>query len=360
MFDNIGEEKIKKILQDVGGNIERAVDQLLSLPVLETNVSNNVNSSTTDNIGQEQSDALFAQKLMLEEINRDKVPIKAPTPTPTPTVSTTSDANTKTPDSVDSDEEFAKRLQSELNAENEDERLARQLQSHWNVNSHGGHGNSGYIPPRSNNTNHQNDDIFANFDIAKLTPEILEEFKNTVKEQMIPVLLKQLKEVELPEVNESIDAGKKFGNIGFRISGMKVEDVDIPKDKVTIELEGQQVELKITDIKLNIEKFDWRYKKEKFPKLKDKGQASCGVSEVQVNVRLTWAVRNGNPSVNVTLCEVKIGNLNLKISGTVASVLYNIILAAVKRLIKAQLENAMADMIKSSISEHAEDLFEET
>jgi len=299
----------------------------------------------------------------MEELNRNKPspPIKASTASPSATVSTvTDDANNKPPDSGDNDEDYAKRLQAELDAENEDERIARRLQSQWNVNSYG---NTGYTPPRATNNNHQannQNDILENFDISKITPEVLEEFKNTVKEQMIPILLKQLKEVELPEVSESIDAGKKFGNIAFKISGMKVEEVDIPKDKVSIELEGQQVELKITDIKLNIEKFDWRYKKEKFPKLKDKGQASCGVSDVHVNVRLTWAVRNGNPSINVTLCEVKIGNLNVKISGTVASVLYNIILAAFKRLIKSQLESAMADMIKSSISEHAEDLFDET
>ena len=67
---------------------------------------------------------------------------------------------------------------------------------------------------------------------------------------MIPVLVEQLKGLELPEVDETIDAGKKLGKISFGLSGISVEGVDIPKDKVAMQFTGQQIELNLYRIYL--------------------------------------------------------------------------------------------------------------
>eukprot|EP01089_Gocevia_fonbrunei_P018910 TRINITY_DN6516_c0_g1_i4.p1 TRINITY_DN6516_c0_g1~~TRINITY_DN6516_c0_g1_i4.p1 ORF type:complete len:352 (-),score=98.20 TRINITY_DN6516_c0_g1_i4:13-1068(-) len=322
MFGDFSDDTLRKVLKDCN-TVENAVDRLLTMdPHAPSTDTGNATEDTPKELTQEESDTLFAQKLMLEEINKESTPVAVPL----------------------SDEEYAKKLQEELNGGSEDERLARSLQSQWSQPTYNNNGNNNAAGLEA---------MMANFDISKLGKEELAEITSAIKEQMIPVLLQQLKGLEIPEVDETVEAGKKFGPIAFGLSGIKVEEVEIPKDKVTMELEGQQIELKIVEIKLDLQKFDWHYKKEKFPKLKDSGHATCGVSEVVVNVRLNWAIRNGSPNITVSLCEVKIGSLSLKISGTIASVVYNIIVAAFKKLIKAQLEKAMAEMVHSAVTEHA-------
>jgi len=61
-------------------------------------------------------------------------------------------------------------------------------------------------------------------------------------------------------------------------------------------------------------------------------------------------------SLSAVKAEVTIGKLDLKISGTAASILYNLVLAAFKKMIKSTIEKELSELVRSAINDSAQDL----
>ncbi len=61
-------------------------------------------------------------------------------------------------------------------------------------------------------------------------------------------------------------------------------------------------------------------------------------------------------NIQVKSSEVKIGSLEIKTSGTVASVLYNFVISLFKKKLKTTLEHAISEMIADGIRERGADL----
>jgi len=263
-------------------------------------------------------------------------------------------------------------LEQQFRKDNEDERLARQLQDEFNRGSTRRHvdysqmagdsyqpvvsyptgyyaGNSGYTPSYSTppSNSHQN---------LEIGEEEIGEFVKALKSNVLPLLAEEFKKTELPKIDESVEAGK-LGNISFGLDGIKIAKAKIPEEKmdVKINVEEQELELEMTGIKLKLKEFSWYYRKKKFPKLKDSGKMNAGISDCVVKLKLGW---NGS-GITTKNCQVTVGTLKLKVSGTIVSLVYNIIIAAVKKMLKTQLEKYLTDMIRSTIEDGANDFLKD-
>jgi len=72
---------------------------------------------------------------------------------------------------------------------------------------------------------------------------------------------------------------------------------------------------------------------------------NAGISDCVVKLKLGW---NGS-GISTKFCQVTVGSLKLKVSGTIGSLVYNIIITAFKKLLKTQLEKYLTEMIQSTI-----------
>jgi len=350
MFDHLDIATIKKALAEENGNVERAVDSLLNVAAIDGGLDSGEkdverppqekrNGEHGVN-GFEDQDALLAAALAQE----DKLFTKDTHP--------------------DSDEAFAKMLEQKEHTENEDERLARQLQEEFNRSSSGwNHRPAGYYqqagtyPSYGNSglpqipTNDDNGGLGGLADL-EIGEEEIGEFVKALKSNMLPLLVEEFQSAELPSVDESVDAGK-LGSIEFGLEGIKIAKAKIPEDKVEVNIntEAQELSIEIHDIKLKLKQFSWYYRKKKFPKLKDAGKMNAGISECVVKLKLGWSASG----LNVTTCDVTVGALKIKVSGTIVSLVYNVIIAAVKKILKTQLEKFLADMIRSAVGDGAKD-----
>lgn len=339
MFEDVDAATIKKVLLEEKGDVERSIDSLLNLAVLETSTA----TSTPDD------DAVMARL-----------------------------AFQGTPRVENSDEALARMLQEQFNTEDDDEKLARKLQSEESYSArtyyppahvagtYPSNYQSNYNMTSSYPTSYsiagRNDDSEneGEIDLGSLlsNTENITEFKTAIKENILPMLSQQLKEVEIPEINETVDAGAKLGTIAFGVNKLKVASVEIPEDTINIEFDASahEIKLNITNISLSLENVEWFYKKEKFPKLKDKGRATAGISNTSIKVIIGITLAESAPSVKVTTCEVKVGKLKISVSGTKVSVLYNLMIKSLKRLIRTQLEKALTEMLRGTLEEQALEL----
>ncbi|KAL6070383.1 hypothetical protein QOT17_006919 [Balamuthia mandrillaris] len=347
MFEALDVATIKRVLQEENGDAERAIDSLLNLAALDDTSSSSSRTADTAGTtlafsGSSKDDREHQEVRLVDSIHS--------------TTATTTSATD------DDDEALAKLLQEQFNAEDEDARLARRLQAELN-----------YVPPSpvynfnySQRTNgfavagSDDDSSSDGFDLTNfLSEENLAEFTKAIKENMLPTLLEGLKEIELPAIDETIEAGKQLGPIAFGLDKLRISEATLPEDKVELKVkpETQELCLNVEDITLSVSQFEWFYRKEKFPKLKDKGQADAGISNVHVDVTLKLDALNG-PALKCTSCNVKIGKLKIKVSGTKGSMLYNIVIAAIKKLLKGQLESALQSMVHEAVEEQVNDILD--
>ncbi len=129
----------------------------------------------------------------------------------------------------------------------------------------------------------------------------MNELMSTIKEHMIPLIVEQLKTVELPAINEEISAllasflfrltilppaasDSGTTKLSFSVSNISLNEIEVPADSVVCNLvpgSGIRVQLsgatffrsesaamshapRFSDISARIPKFDWSYKKETY------------------------------------------------------------------------------------------------
>jgi len=186
--------------------------------------------------------------------------------------------------------------------------------------------------------------------IESLDPSVVGELLESVKANVIPVMVEQFQKVEIPPLAENIDAGK-LGKISFAITEISVSEAHVPKEHIEIVMEGTSFKILAKQLDAKLKQFKWSYEKHSFPKLKDSGYADAGISEGMISVFLKLATDEfGNPHLTVTNCEVNIGQLDIKIGGTMASFVYNSMLAIFKSTIKNTLETSLSQMISDSVN----------
>jgi len=305
MFPSMKATTLQSVLNECGGDVERAVDSLLSMEV----------------------------------INMETVSRGVGAPVPPPSSCSPSPHLTQ----LELDELLAKELAadsySHIHSRSDPDSISYLPSSH---------GRESYSAVRK--APHARPHESHTVALEQIDAGVMSEMIAGVKGSVIPLLLQQLQALEVPAVEEQIDAGK-LGLIKLSLDQIHVANANVPEDSVNISVEGVNIKIAAKEITARLQQFKWAYEKITFPKVKDSGNADASVTEATIQVILQIASDEyGNPSFTVSQCEVNAGKLDIKISGSLASFMYNTLLGLFKKSIKSTLETSLAEMITSSVN----------
>jgi len=333
---------VTSVLNENGGDLQRSIDTLLNLTSLS------------------------------EESSKVDV---------TPSISTVSSFSTSTL----SDADLARQLQEELSRESQhhytdqslagivdddeqrfinDIALAQQLQEQLNTSpfpgTYRGNSNSkfrgnGAIVNHGGGGAFMENQIPQNVDIEKMVQTLigeegLEKISQEIKKNILPLIIQELQQFEFPPIEQDAET------FSFGCEKIKLAEVNLPPENVTLTLEGNSINLKVTEISASLTKFAWRYKKTTFPKLKDDGHATAKLTGGTINVLLAIVPSLNNVSLNVTQSKVEIRKLDIKISGTKVSFVYNFLISVASDYIKRNIEETLSNMIRDTLNQASSDL----
>ena len=236
------------------------------------------------------------------------------------------------------------------NSENflSDADLARQLQDEWEFDS-GPKSGQFHIPDVGS---FNIEDLLASGGISK---DNLDSLLGQVKQSIIPIITEELKTLHLPATDESITV-PKLGDIDFSLDDIKLRSIVIPPDDLHLTFENNIIRLIVNNIEAQLDTFDWSFEQCSFPKLKDAGRATAGITGCTIDVILQIQMKINGVALNVSQSDVKIGKLDIKISGTNKNFLYNILIAVVVKMLKSKLEKELSDLIEDAINTHGKQL----
>eukprot|EP00026_Physarum_polycephalum_P011807 Phypoly_transcript_12051.p1 GENE.Phypoly_transcript_12051~~Phypoly_transcript_12051.p1 ORF type:complete len:221 (+),score=48.30 Phypoly_transcript_12051:65-727(+) len=206
MFPHMSQDVLQGVLEECGGNVERAIDCLLNMEAIY------------DSAPPPPSQ-----------------PSSQPPSQPPPTSLSPSD-------------------QQQMSQMELDELLARELANSSFF--------SDYNPPPRRVPEPQHTMALDNID-----PVVMAEIINGVKSSMIPILLKELKSLEIPSVNERIEAGK-LGTINISLDQIRIAEANVPEENITVAVEGADIAIGVKGIVATLQQFKWGYEKMSFPKVK--------------------------------------------------------------------------------------------
>lgn len=251
----------------------------------------------------------------------------------------------------DEDARLAQQLAMEFNENFDDEALARQLQNQsWGApyQSSNSYGNFGGF------------DLGSDLDLEKflagnISQEDLDSLLDQMKSHIIPTLKEEALQLDLPNSEETIEI-PKFGPVAFGYSGISLESFEIPAAEMSLKLAGNDIHLECKKIEGKIKPFDWFFRQENFPKLKDKGQATASISSTDINLTLRFNITASGTGLMVSKSEVKIGNLDIKVAKNAKSFIYNIVISVAVRMLKPRLEQLLSDMLRSGVDKNSKEL----
>lgn len=312
---------IEKALDDAGGNVELAMESLF-----QYQPSHEV---------EEDPDIKLASELQAQFDNE---------------VDDISPFSSVPLSQEEEDAKLARELAAQLNfidiPAQDDATLARQLQNEWNSSQ-----SFGRVPHTSNYTPIN---LMEGIDIETLlsshSSEGMESISEQLKTSVIPLIEDEAKKLDIPGSEQKVDA-PKLGEITFGFSDIQLESFEIPPEDFNISIEGNTIKISSKKINATISSFDWHFKQEKMLKLSDKGEATASMSNTSIDLTLQIDINYSGPSVNVHDCTVKIGNLDIKVGKNRKSIIYNLVIGLVVRVMKTRLESVLADTIREGINE---------
>lgn len=164
----------------------------------------------------------------------------------------------------DDDEKLARQLQRQLDLEekrvfDQDDLLAKQLSSgeaqsdeelafmlDQRFNSSYGKqftanlmwlASTPYIPPSHAKP-------LPDFDISTFDASVLNEMLGQVKSSIIPLLSEELKNFNIPDIDETVDIGAN-GKLLFGVKNVSLASVVIPDENLKIQIEGQSIKIEM-------------------------------------------------------------------------------------------------------------------
>jgi hypothetical protein len=201
--------------------------------------------------------------------------------------------------------------------------------------------------PRSNPMNVTISEI-----LTMLTPDQKKMVVTSLRQQMLPLLLSQLNQMQIPRISDTTDTS--LGKISFDVNTITLADVVLPAEELQVNMQNASLTINADQIAAKLNQFDWSYRKHSFPKLKDGGHADARIADTSVSITINFAGSVTNPVLDVTRCEARVGKIDVKISGSAVSFLYNLLIAAFSTSIKRTVEGMMKNMLRDLATTHAQ------
>jgi len=340
-FQHISEPVIIETLTKCNGNLEEAMDKLFNY-VQPVNIPQSSISEHSHSVNTEDEDLKLAMELQKQfeqeggyyEDNDDARLAR------------------------ELSEQFMQELQPisspHLDDDEEDERVARELQdseylfmNDWTQRLQ--YEEKVEEPDQLSNINLQ--EIFQ----AGIDQSSLNSLLDQIKEHIVPVVEEQFNDMELPEFEDTFDV-PKLGEISFGCDSIKLHSFTFPPGDIRLTLENNNIRFIAEQISAELNSFAWAIKQKSFPKINEKGEATASLSGGSVNILLQVVMNASGISLNVASTSVKVGKLNVKVTGNSKKFIYNLIINVVVRLLKTQIEKALSKLIREAINEQGKSI----
>eukprot|EP01119_Soliformovum_irregulare_P005013 TRINITY_DN1631_c0_g2_i1.p1 TRINITY_DN1631_c0_g2~~TRINITY_DN1631_c0_g2_i1.p1 ORF type:complete len:549 (+),score=161.03 TRINITY_DN1631_c0_g2_i1:147-1793(+) len=158
---------------------------------------------------------------------------------------------------------------------------------------------------------------------------------------LAPIIVHKLMKMKIPPI--------KFKNdyISLGVGDMRLEKIVIDPTKIRLDSTENSFQFTTTDIGGHLKEFFWEFSRDTFPKIQDKGKANASITNARMSI--TMAIKD--PEVIVERCEVTMENIDVVISGSAVSAVYNLILGMMKNTIKSTIENSVRKKILKLLSQ---------
>ena len=104
-------------------------------------------------------------------------------------------------------------------------------------------------------------------------------------------------------------------------------------------------------------KFNWSFKKETFPRLKDSGSATAKMWQTIISTSIKMV---GNGDIKLESTAVKIGFIDVKISSSsAANFLYNALATAFSNSIRRKIQKELEDSIGLFLEDNVDNLLDD-
>jgi hypothetical protein len=167
----------------------------------------------------------------------------------------------------------------------------------------------------------------------------------SLKRTCLGVLQATITEVELPTITGTKDWGT------YSVKGLAVKGLAVEPDKLTHHVD-EGVSLRLTDVFIEFDRFDWAYIKKTFPTLSDQGKAATTVVDLRISISFELATNaNGWLVVNDVRADVNMAALNCEIldaqTGRARMWVMNKLLA----IFADSLKDVVLDEIRSTLAD---------
>eukprot|EP01012_Entosiphon_sulcatum_P065761 TRINITY_DN9475_c0_g1_i1.p1 TRINITY_DN9475_c0_g1~~TRINITY_DN9475_c0_g1_i1.p1 ORF type:complete len:352 (-),score=35.25 TRINITY_DN9475_c0_g1_i1:30-1085(-) len=181
-----------------------------------------------------------------------------------------------------------------------------------------------------------------------------ERTRDSVKRTLLPVVVEHLTRTKVPAISEAITI-PRVGEVHFGCSEIGIEELQADPEDAQLELHPEGIHLSAVGLRCQLRKFDWWYRKDSFPRIRDSGKLAVSLSRCAFYVVVDVLFTPAGPRLVVPRADLQIGRLNCKVSGTMGSFLYNPVLAALRSAIKSSIEQSFRQSIANSAAQMRED-----
>jgi len=162
---------------------------------------------------------------------------------------------------------------------------------------------------------------------------------------LVPNLIQRIQSVSVPPTEEEMDGGK-LGRTLFTIGKLEVVDMIIPVNQTHITFNPKSITIVWNNVCASLKDFEWKYRKETFPKLKDKGMAYAGIEGAIICAVIHLERDPKTPKLTIESTAISISDIKFKISGSTISMLYNAIANMVAKLAKPKVQLELQKVIQ--------------
>jgi hypothetical protein len=180
------------------------------------------------------------------------------------------------------------------------------------------------------------------------------EMLRSIRDRAVPLVAQQLSELQLAPLEDQAESSQG-AQIAYALHGVRLADVELPRDRIACGLEDGAIKLQLADISAKTHPFEWRYQKDK---LNDAGTARASISHADVTLLMELAGDSlGDSRVKVRDCKVRIQGLEVQLGGTVAGGVQSTLMSAFAGSISRALESALEEHLRRVVPAQAAELF---
>jgi len=176
-----------------------------------------------------------------------------------------------------------------------------------------------------------------------------------MEDDLVPSLIEQMDKSVIAALDEDVDTGK-LGQVFYGLGQISMQSLSIPLDSINLSFTDKTITVIWSGVTAVLKPFSWYYKKTTFPKISDKGNANAHMEKGIISATIGISKGEKRPVIKMESVAAKISSVDVKISGSNASVLYNLMLTAFSNIIKTKVQEELQTVVHDLFESNLDDI----